>query len=421
MTTMTTNAVEEPGREWLVPFGVTILAMLVLQMSNLGAAPLYPAIRKEFGMSYSWYGLFTGMYGLGALFLSVPGGMLAKRFGEKSVMTAGILIVTVGLILLSLAWNTATAFAGHAIWLLGYRPAFVCVMTAIAITAPKAVGSRSMAAIGAISAAGFIIGAPIGSRVGEAFGWRFGIRSFAAMALIGAAIFYVFYKSKAERESLRSKREVEPVQGAAPSDAAKPKSVFRNPILWAIALLEGMVGVGFYNATHYVPMEVKEVFHQSATDAASILSIGFIAAIFGNMLFGYLVDRYDKWNVMALMMGILIPAALCMTSTNPLIFRTATAIVVAVGLSASQQSYALASWLATGRDMGNVMGAVAFGTGIFGYIGPQTLGFLRDWTGGFNAGWCFVAGVAVLSLIVILILKYYFKRREAAAAHPIVG
>ncbi|MBN2318996.1 MAG: MFS transporter [Acidobacteria bacterium] len=414
MTTI--DATERPDGNWWIPFSVTIFAMLVLQMSNLGAAPLYPAIRENFGMTYSQYGLFTGMYGLGALLLSVPGGMLAKRFGEKNVLASGLLVVILGLALLSLAWNTITAFAGHAIWLLGYRPAFVCVMTAIALTAPKSVRSRSMATIGAVSALGFIIGGPVGGRIGEEYGWRSGILSFAAMAFIGAVVFYLFYRTKKESAPPSSKPDPEtvktgPTPGAAHPDAAKTKSVFRNPVLWAIALLEGMVGVGFYNATHYVPMEGKEVFHLDATDTAYILSIGFIAAIFGNMLLGWLMDRYNKWNVMALMMVILIPASLAMTADNLLIYRIATAVLVAVGLATAQQSYALAAWLSSEREMGNVMGAVAFGTGIFGYIGPQTLGFLRDWTGGFDAGWCFVAAVAVLSLIIIIILKYHLKRK----------
>ncbi len=410
MTTIDAN--ERADGNWWIPFGVTIFAMLVLQMSNLGAAPLYPAIRENFGMTYSQYGLFTGMYGLGALLLSVPGGMLAKRFGERNVLAAGLLVVILGLVLLSLAWNTLTAFAGHTIWLIGYRPAFVCVMTAIAITAPESVRSRSMATIGAVSALGFVIGGPVGSHIGVNYGWRSGIQSFAVIAFIGAVVFYFFYRTKAKPDAIPGRPE--PEKTVTPSGAAKTKSVFRNPILWAIALLEGMVGVGFYNATHYVPMEGKEVFHLAATDTAFILSIGFIAAIFGNMLLGWLMDRYDKWNVMALMMVILIPAALAMTVDNLLIYRISTAVVVAVGLAASQQSYALASWLASGREMGNVMGAVAFGTGIFGYIGPQTLGFLRDWTGGFNAGWCFIAGVAVLSLIIILFIKSYLNKRAPA-------
>jgi MFS family permease len=134
------------------------------------------------------------------------------------------------------------------------------------------------------------------------------------------------------------------------------------------------------------------------------------------MFFGYLMDRYNKWNVMGLMMVILIPASLCMTSENLLLFRIATAIVLGVGLSAAQQSYALAAGLAAGGETGNVMGVVAFGTGIFGYIGPQVLGFLRDWTGGFDAGWCFVAIVAALALVEIIILKYILSSRKSREA-----
>ena len=32
------------------------------------------------------------------------------------------------------------------------------------------------------------------------------------------------------------------------------------------------------------------------------------------------------------------------------------------------------------------MGIVGLGSGIFGYLGPQMLGYLRDATGGFTAG-----------------------------------
>ena len=41
--------------------------------------------------------------------------------------------------------------------------------------------------------------------------------------------------------------------------------------------------------------------------------------------------------------------------------------------------------VASGSDMGNVLGAAALGTGIFRSIGPQKPGILRDWTGVFEA------------------------------------
>ena len=57
--------------------------MMAIQMSSLGFSPLLPAIQKDFGISYSQIGLFTGLYGLVAMAVSVPAGLLAKRVGEK--------------------------------------------------------------------------------------------------------------------------------------------------------------------------------------------------------------------------------------------------------------------------------------------------------------------------------------------------
>jgi cyanate permease len=53
------------------------------------------------------------------------------------------------------------------------------------------------------------------------------------------------------------------------------------------------------------------------------------------------------------------------------------------------------------------VGIVGLGSGIFGYLGPQMLGYLRDATGGFTAGWIFVACAAMLSLGDLLVLRLY--------------
>ena len=58
---------QNADRSWIVPFLATLFGMMTLQMSSLGFAPLLPAIQKEFSMSYTQIGLFTGMYGLLAL------------------------------------------------------------------------------------------------------------------------------------------------------------------------------------------------------------------------------------------------------------------------------------------------------------------------------------------------------------------
>ena len=412
---MDNNSTDESTVKWVLPFLATIFVMMTLQMASLGFTPLLPAMRDEFQITGTQIGLFTGMYGLSALLLSVPGGILANRFGEKKVMVTGVFIVTLGLILLSQASSFGIAFGGRALWLLGYRPAFVCVMTAIALTAPLSLRSRSMGMNGAISAFAAAVGARFAGAIENRSDWHYSILALAAMTLLGLLFFSFFYKTRPRAPAPRADNKPQNVQPSTQSTAAKTKSVFRNPVVYAIALLEGMVGVGFFSGNVYVPLAMNKVFGPETIDPSYVISSGFLAAIFANIFFGYLMDRFVKWNIMALMMIILIPAAFCLTSTNLLLFWIGTATTLAVGLSAAKQCFALAAEVVSGSEMGNVMGIVSLGPGIFGYVGPQALGSLMDWTNGFNAGWYFLAFMAALSLIIIVYLKNYIRKRDAAA------
>jgi nitrate/nitrite transporter NarK len=233
--------------------------------------------------------------------------------------------------------------------------------------------------------------------------------------ILGALIFYFTYNLRPKQGTARADRK----SGQSPSEASslvtKTGSVFRNPVVWALAVLEGIVGVGYFASNWFIPGAVELVFGRVDMTAAYILSTGFVVAIFANIFFGYLMDRHNKWNVIGLMMVILIPASLCMNTRNLPLFWLATSIVLSVGLSAAQQCFSLAAELVPPRDMGSVMGLVSLGPGIFGYVGPQMLGWLRDWTGNFTAGWYFLALVGLASLSLIVYIKHYIKVRAVAA------
>jgi len=387
---------------WAVPFAATIFAMMTLQMSSLGFSPLLPDIQRDFGISYSQVGLFSGVYGLAAIVFSIPGGMLAKRFGEKNVLSFGLLVVTVGLGMLSRAPTFSLALGARVVWIIGYRVAFVCVMTAIALVVPATWRSTAMGILGAMSSLASVIGAPFGTAIGVAFGWRNGILAFAAMALLGSIVFWIFYRPPLSE--LGARRE-------QPSSHVPDASAFRNPWVWTMVLL-GLTNMGGFSATFFVPSVGKTLFQLTPTQTAYIISAAYIAAIFANLLCGYLADRWSRWGTMIGLMLLLIPACFAMMTLHLFLFRVATAFVISLGLCATNQIFAIASEVMAGRETGPVMGIVSLGGGIFGYLGPQMLGILRDRTGSFTAGWYFVAFGALIGLVVILILK-----RAASKAH----
>jgi predicted MFS family arabinose efflux permease len=401
---------DAPPSKWLLPFLATLLAMMALQMSSLGFSPLLPNIQKEFGMSYTQIGLFTGIYGLLAIFLSVPAGLMAKRFGEKIVLVAGLVVVALGLVVLSRANSFTGALAGRAVWIGGYRFAFVCVMAAIALTTPPSLRGRSMGILGAISSLASVIGAPFGSSIGQAFGWRRGILAFGCAALAGAIIVAVFYKNRISDATPAAGH----VLGEAAPIGANVQSAFRVPVVWALALLVGLVGMPHFSVTFFVPSAAKSVFKLDALSASWIISSGYLAAIFVNLFVGYLIDKFNKWIVMGTLVGFMIPACIAMTAKNLIVFRICTALILGFGFTATLQVYGIAGDVLRGRQTGNVMGVVSLGAGVCGYFGPQILGALRDRTGGFAAGWYLMAGVAAATVCLIFLLRKYRNVPDAS-------
>ncbi len=389
-----------------MPFAATIVAMMAIQMSSLGFSPLLPAIQKDFGISYSQIGLFTGLYGLVAMAVSVPAGILAKRVGEKLALTAGLLGVAIGLLLLSQVSTYEWALGARAAWLIGYRVAFVCVMTSIALVAPPEFRSRAMGILGAMASLASVIGAPFGTIIAEPYGWRGGIIGFAVMALVGAAVFWFGYQPGSRGGGHTS------LHGHAPW--APNRSAFRTPVVWSMVLL-GLINMGGFSATFFVPSAVKTTFQLSAIESAYVISTSYIVAIFANLLFGYLCDKFDRWNMMIGLAVLLVPACFAMMIPNLLVFRIAAALVISLGLCATNQIFALAADVVGKRELGPVMGVVGLGGGLFGYVGPQVLGVLRDRTGGFTAGWYFVAAGVILSLIEIVFLRNHARKRAAVA------
>jgi len=394
----------EAKQSWVLAVSAVIIAMMAIQMSSLGFSPLLPAIRRDLAASYSQMGLFTGMYGLIAILISLPAGILAARFGEKRMLLSGLAVVAAGLAGLGLAPSFAVALTSRAVWLIGYRFAFICVFTAMAVVTPEKYRSRTMGVLGAMAALASVIGAPFGTHLAELVGWRGGIFGFAVIAVLGGVLFAGLYRP------LRTGAEA----AAGPRGHAftsKSLSALRNPIMWGMILL-GLINMGGFSATFFVPYAVESVFGLNARESAAIISASYLAAILLNLAIGYLCDRFSRWNIMILLAVLLVPASFGALSRDVLLFRIAIALVVSLGHAATNQIYAISGAVLPRDQVGTGMGIIGLGSGIFGYLGPQMLGYLRDSTGGFTAGWLFVAFAAVISLADLLVLRAYSSRAQ---------
>ena len=402
---MTTTTAPATRTAWHLPFAVTLVAMFALQLSNLGFAPLLPSLQKEFGMSYTQLGLFTGVYGLLAMLLSVPAGITAKRFGEKRVLAIGLLGVALGSVMLARAGSFAAALTFRALTISGYRFAFVSVLIAVALTAPASLRGRTMGVLGATSAMASVVGAPVGGVLVDDVGWRLAILGYAAMAAIGAALFWLLYRPTPADE---------PDVDAGTVHGAANRSAFLSPVVWMLALIVGLGGFGQFTVTNFAPAVATTVYGLDATAAGVIISSGYIAAIVVNLLVGLLSDRCNRLVVLGGVFLVLAIASSSLSIIDLTMFRISTAIVIGFGFTATNQLYGLAASVIPRREAGHAMGVVSLGAGLFGYFGPQMLGLLRDWTHAFSAGFFMVAAADVITFGLIVLL-YRMTRGELPA------
>jgi predicted MFS family arabinose efflux permease len=397
MTTATLrpNPAAAPA-SWVLPFSVTLIAMFALQLSNLGFSPLLPSIQQEFGMTFKQLGLFTGIYGLLALALSVPAGASAKRFGEKRVLGTGLLGVAARSLMLGQAWSFESALAFRGLTIFGYRFAFVSVLIAVALSAPPSLRGRTMGILGATAALSSVIGAPLGGALVDEMGWRIAILGYAGLAVLGVAAFWLFYRPTAGEDPKTA--------GSHAATGSLHRSAFRSPVVWILALIVGMGGFGQFTVTYFVPSVANALYGLDARSAGFIISTGYVTAIVVNLIVGTLVDRFNKLIVLGVVFVLLATASSLLAVENLVMFRVSTAAVIGLGFSAANQLYGLAGTVIPRGEVGNAMGVVSLGAGLFGYFGPQTLGILRDSTGSFAAGFYMVAIADVITVGLIMLL-----------------
>jgi predicted MFS family arabinose efflux permease len=399
------DTVDQGAREgWVSCYVATVVAMMAIQASSLGFSPLIPFMKDSWGMSYTQMGTFTGLYGLVALLMSLPAGLLAKRYGEKSVLSVGLLLATVGLLLVALAESYAQGLVARTLWLIGYRLAFICVVTAVAVTVPTRWRGNAMGLVGALTALATIMGSGFSSHMQVSVGWRLSMVGFAALTLIAAVCFMYFYRP-AKLPGARA--------AATRPGQSGLFSAFKIPIVWTIPLL-GLANAGGFAATFFIPSVVRAEFHGGPAMASTIIAAAYSLAIVVNPLCGWLADRLDRWLVLAAMTAVMIPACILMSSRNVYVFGLATALLIALGHAAANQVYPTAAGLLRGRDTGPIMGIVGLGSGIFGYLGPQALGWMRDYSGGFDLGWRVVMCTTIGILLLLLQLKRYTDAHSAA-------
>lgn len=379
---------------WLI-LAVLFFARSTMAFQFQSIAALSPLIIEEYAVGLADIGLLVGLYLAPGMIIAIPGGAIAARFGEKRVVAAGMAMMLIGGVMISLGpgWNLLVAGrllagAGGVILNVVMTKMLVDWFVGREISTAMAIFVNSWPVGIALALLTLPLVASSGSPV---LAWWL----VTAMIVAGLALFLLFYQSPPG------------VDGPAPE--IKPTKL----PLYALSLA-GVIWA-LYNAALAMVFSFGPVLLNgkgwTLTAAGSAISAFMVVFSIALPFGGVLADRTGRRDTIILVSMVSFAALMPWVPHLPPVAVAAVFLVVG-GLFA----------LAAGPIM-TLPSAVlppesrTFGMGVFFsiyyvvmMIAPRVAGGVADRTG--NAGVAFVAG-AVMSVACIIAL-FLFRRASIA-------
>ena len=227
------------------------------------------------------------------------------------------------------------------------------------------------------------------------WGWRGALRGLGVLIIVMAWPMAWFAKEA---------QAAGPAAGGG-GGLAPLRAVFRRPAFYLLAIgsMCSIAAVGGANQHLKLFMSLDAGYSQG--DAARIISLVLGFSIAGRLLMGWLADRIPKKHVM-LIIYTLVAAAI------PLLFFASSrgamglfAAMFGIGLGGEYLIIPLmAAELFGVGVLGRVMGIIVTADGVAEAVSPMLVGYLRDVTGTYSAGfiWLVVVALAGASAIALL-------------------
>jgi MFS transporter, DHA1 family, inner membrane transport protein len=332
---------------------VTAFAIGIAEFIVVG---ILPAIADHLGISLARAGSLVGLYAM-SLAIGTPLLVLGlARFPRKPVLLVLISVFLVGNLLSALSDNYALLLAGRIVTAVAHGSFFAIGATVAARLAPTGQASRAIAVMFAGLTLAMVIGVPLGTLIGNGFGWQlpfFAVALLAALAWLATALWM-------------------PSLPAQPAGHAVTQlaALLQPPILAMLSITVLGFGASFAAFTFITPI-LTDITGFSIRNASLLLVVFGAATLVGNLAGGRWAASVG-WPVALrrMLTGLsltLVVLALFIPYRAPMVVLLFVWGLLAFGMSPSFQAGMLATaerWTPGALDFASALNISAFNLGI---------------------------------------------------------
>lgn len=388
---------------WSYPgavLGACTLAFFATMAARLAISPVVPAISDAFAVSNGAIGVaLTGMWVMYAA-SQFPSGLLADRYGERTIILIAVAGTAVASGLLAAAPSYAV-FLIAAMALGGVAGLHFSVATSLLTRILPHTGSAIGIHTAGAPLAGLLIPLAAGA-IGAQLGWRWAVALGIVVALPAVVLFAVVVRPTAPARpnvSVWSRIRVGPIL----------ELLARPPIALTAGL--SVVGAFVWQATaSFLPAFLIEFHGYTETRAGALFSVCFVVQGIAQPALGAFSDRVGRYPVAALTVGIgILGYGVLVVGTG---LWTVGAGIVCVGMAMSWGAALLPAFMdhLNEEERSAGFGLIRTAYMVLGASGSAVTGAAAD-----ILGW----GAAFLGLAVLLggmlaVLLYAMRRSRPA-------
>jgi predicted MFS family arabinose efflux permease len=267
-----------------------ILAVLFVARTAMGfqyqtVASSAPLLLRDLHVGFAEIGTLIGLYHITGVVLSLPGGLIIRRIGDKRLCAVGLALMAGGGFIMGYSESYSVVFAGRLASGMGATLFNLVITKMIADWFARREIVLAMAVILSTWPFGIALGLFSEPRIATAFGWHVVMLFAAALCLLSLTLVTLVYRPPPD--------EFGTTQDAVLVGTGLPP--------WHIAGLMIVTGVvwGSFNAGvvtyfSFVPAYLSEAHGMAMTDAAALASLALWIGMVSIPLGGYVMQRAGR-------------------------------------------------------------------------------------------------------------------------------
>jgi predicted MFS family arabinose efflux permease len=364
---------------------------------------LIPTIAASLQVSVPSSGLLVSLYALGVAVGAPVLTALTGRVPRKPLLLALMLLFTAGNLLAWMAPGYEALMAARVLTGLAHGVFFSIGSTIATSLVPKEKAASAIALMFSGLTVALVTGVPLGTFIGQHFGWQ---ATFLAVALLGVIGFLGIL--------LLVPRAI---AGSAPSSLLTQLAVLKKPRLLLVYAMTALGYGGSFVAFTYLAPILQQVAGFSAGAVGLVMLVYGVSVAFGNIWGGKLADRKGPVRALQIVFALLAAVLLVLqfTAANKIaVLVTVLAWgAVAFGNVPGLQVYVVQR---AGRDapqavdVASGLNIAAFNVGIA--LGAWGGGIIVDRIGLMATPW--IGALVVLGAFLLTTLAGRLDRRDAA-------